>query len=309
MLLTVKMILVFVLVFIAWVTVEIVIRRIITLVKEKCFSRKRCKGNEEAADSFEEIDITLDDLESALKNVRMAVAQAIATERQLEQQLEKNVQQAATWDSRAAMALQQNNPTLAEQAYQRKEQYSKAATQLEEQLEKSRNIANPLRQGLTDLESDFRQLHTRKELLKARNQSAEAYIKFNKHFAALLATYAIAQNKLVEEKLHGIIDEMPAGLMVVNREAQILAVNPQIEAMTGIRADDMCHKISADTIFMQSNEESLSSRIKDLAGNGIYSTNVRTSDEGWTPADITISRIKSGDFIICVLDATTRTRL
>jgi len=306
--LIIKMILVFVLVFIAWVAVEIVFRRIITIVKEKCSSRKKCKANEEA-DSFEEIDGTSDDFDNALKDVRMAVAQAIATERQLEQQLEKNVQQAATWDSRAAMALQQNNPILAEQAYQRKEQYSKAATHLEEELEKSRNSTQPLRQRLTDVEADLLRFHTRKDLLKARNKSAEAYIKFNKHFAALLATYAIAQNKLVEEKLHGIIDEMPAGLMVINREAQILAVNPQIEAMTGIRADDMCHKISADTIFMQSNEESLSSRIGDLAGKGIYSTNVRTSDEGWTPADITISRIKSGDFIICVLDATTRTRL
>jgi PAS domain S-box-containing protein len=311
MLLTIQMILVFVLVFIALLAVEIVIQRIISMWKQNCASNRKSQGCMSVIDRdpLSEMDVASTDLDEALIQIRQAVAQAIATERQLERQLEKNNEQAATWENRAKMAIEQNNQDLADQTYQRQKQYLNAITHLTEELEKSRKSTEPLRQKLTDLEADVHRIKTRSDVLRSRSRNADAYLTFNKHFAALLATYAVAQNKLVEEKLHGIIDEMPAGLMVVKSDGQILAVNPQIETMTGISADEICHKISADTIFMQSDEVTLSSKIKELAGKGIYSTHVRTNNEVWTPADVTISRIKSGDYIICVLDATTRAKL
>jgi Phage shock protein A (IM30), suppresses sigma54-dependent transcription len=59
------------------------------------------------------LEQTYQDLQSNLIQVRQAVAQAIATEKQLEQQLQKNKEQAETWHNRAAMAVQQNNDDLA----------------------------------------------------------------------------------------------------------------------------------------------------------------------------------------------------
>jgi PAS domain S-box-containing protein len=311
MLLTIQMILVFVLVFIALLAVELVIQRLISMWKENCASNPKSTGcmSDIDRDPLSEMDVASINLDETLRQMRQAVAQVIATEKQLEQQLEKNIQQAASWENRAKMAIEQNNQELADQACQRQKQYLDAVTHLTEELEEIRKTTQPLRQNLTKMERHATRIKTRSDVLKARSQTADAYFTFNKHFAALLATYAIAQNKLVEEKLHGIIDEMPAGLMVVKSDGQILAVNPQIETMTGISADEICHKISADTIFMQSDEVTLSSRIKELAGKGIYSTHVRTNNEVWTPADVTISRIKSGDYIICVLDATTRAKL
>jgi PAS domain S-box-containing protein len=303
--LTIKMILVFVSVFIAWMAVEIIINRLVPLVKEVWAAKRKFATDEKALEPFEDIGGASFDTEKALMEIRQAVAQAIATEKQLEQQLEKNISQAATWENRANMALEQNNQVLADQAIERQKQYLDAVAHLTEELEISRKSTTSLQRGLTDVELLLR----KNDSLKARNRNADTLLKFNKHFAALLTTYALAQNKLVEEKLHGIIDEMPAGLMVVDGKGQVLAVNPQIEAMTGISADDMCHKISADTIFMQSDEVTLSSKIKEIAGKGIYSTHVRTNNEVWTPADVTISRITSGDYIICVLDATTRAKL
>src|ERR1700739_3672439 len=72
------------------------------------------------------LEQTYQDLQSNLTQVRQAVAQAIATEKQLEQQWQKNREQAETWHNRAAMAVQQGNDELARQALQRKQQYVQA---------------------------------------------------------------------------------------------------------------------------------------------------------------------------------------
>src|ERR1700679_2812659 len=91
------------------------------------------------------LEQTYQDLQSNLIQVRQAVAQAIATEKQLEQQLQKNKDQAETWQNRAAVAVQQNNDDLAKQALSRKQQYVEAATELETQLTQQRKSTSNLR--------------------------------------------------------------------------------------------------------------------------------------------------------------------
>src|SRR5271170_1910083 len=86
------------------------------------------------------LEQTYQDLQSNLIQVRQAVAQAIATEKQLEQQLKKNQEQATTWQNRASLAVQQNNDDLARQALQRKQQYTQAAAELEQQLKTQREL-------------------------------------------------------------------------------------------------------------------------------------------------------------------------
>ena len=138
--LTIKMILVFVLVFIAWMAVEIVINRLIPWVKQGCAAIRNSQTVEKDLDPFEEIDGETFNIDKALLELRLAVAHNIATERQLEAQLEKNNSQAATWENRAATAVEQNNHSLAKQALERKEEYRKAAARIRIQLEKnSRN--------------------------------------------------------------------------------------------------------------------------------------------------------------------------
>nr|MBP7576999.1 PspA/IM30 family protein [Candidatus Obscuribacter sp.] len=80
------------------------------------------------------LEQSYNELQSNVISVRQAVAQAIATEKQLETQLQKNKDQAGTWQNRAGMAVQQNNDELARQALQRKQQYAQAAADLETQL-------------------------------------------------------------------------------------------------------------------------------------------------------------------------------
>lgn len=147
------------------------------------------------------LEQTYQELQSNLIQVRQAVAQAIATEKQLEQQLQKNKDQAATWQNRAAMAVQQNNDDLARQALQRKTQYAQAASELEMQLKNQKEATTTLRQRLTELENEVQKAYTKKQVLIARDKAAQATSKANEILSKSTASGALSVIERMETKV------------------------------------------------------------------------------------------------------------
>lgn len=147
------------------------------------------------------LEQTYQELQSNLIQVRQAVAQAIATEKQLEQQLQKNKDQAATWHNRASMAVQQNNDDLARQALQRKTQYAQAANDLETQLRSQKEATSTLRQRLTELEGEVQKAYTKKQVLIARDKAAQATSKANEILSKTTADGALSVMDKMEQKV------------------------------------------------------------------------------------------------------------
>lgn len=147
------------------------------------------------------LEQTYQELQSNLIQVRQAVAQAIATEKQLEQQLQKNKDQAATWHNRASMAVQQGNDDLARQALQRKTQYAQAASDLETQLKSQKDATNGLRQRLTELEGEVQKAYTKKQVLIARDKAAQATSKANEILSKTTADGALSVMDKMEQKV------------------------------------------------------------------------------------------------------------
>ncbi len=147
------------------------------------------------------LEQTYQDLQNNLIQVRQAVAQAIATEKQLEQTLQKNKDQAETWQNRAAMAVQQGNDELAKQALQRKTQYAQAATDLEVQLKSQRETVMKLRQQLTDLEAEVQKAYTKKQVLIARDKAAQATSKANEILSKTSSSGAMSVIEKMETKV------------------------------------------------------------------------------------------------------------
>lgn len=147
------------------------------------------------------LEQTYQELQSNLIQVRQAVAQAIATEKQLEQQLQKNKDQAATWQNRAAMAVQQGNDDLARQALQRKQQYAQAAVELEAQLKNQKEATANLRQRLTELENEVQKAYTKKQVLIARDKAAAATTKANEILSKSSASGALSVIERMETKV------------------------------------------------------------------------------------------------------------
>jgi phage shock protein A len=151
----------------------------------------------------EKLEESYQGLQNHLIQIRHAVAQAIAMEKQLEQQLQKNQDQGATWDERAKLALKQKNLELSEQAQQRGQQYIEAAKELAEQLEQQKVTTLNLRQRLTDIEGSIQKAYTRKQVLISRERAAQAHLRANELIAALdipavMDRLVAAEQKVVE---------------------------------------------------------------------------------------------------------------
>jgi phage shock protein A len=162
----------------------------------QCDSSPQSESSSQSESSDALVDVTSDDpqflLEQAYQNlqcqlikVRQAVAHAIAAEKFVEQQLQKNRDQASTWLKRADMASEQKNEDLADQARQRMKQYEQAAQALEEQLNEQRETTPTLRQKLTDLEGKVQEAYVRKQVLIARDKAAHATIIANQVLAKI----------------------------------------------------------------------------------------------------------------------------
>ncbi len=148
-----------------------------------------------------ELEKVYDDLQSSLIKVREAVAKAIATERQLESQLQKNRAQSETWLQRAETATQQGNPDLHNQAIHRMNQYKQAAHELEQQLVLHKEAITVLRQKLTDLESNVQKAYTQKQVLISRKAAAQTAINANRIMDAINTDAAFSAFKSFEQEV------------------------------------------------------------------------------------------------------------
>ena len=84
-----------------------------------------------AEDPEKMLEQSVDDMQEDLVSLRQAVAQSIAAEKRVEQQLAQNRAQADQWQQRAALALSKNEEDLAREALTRKKGYAETAIGLD----------------------------------------------------------------------------------------------------------------------------------------------------------------------------------
>jgi phage shock protein A len=125
------------------------------------------------------LEQTYQDLNANVMQVRQAVAQALATEKQIEQQYLKNQEQVKTWHNRAAMAVKEGKDDLAKQALQRKQQYTQVMGEQEILLKNQHQTTESLKIRLAELEEEVQKAYSKKQVLIARDKAAQATSKAN----------------------------------------------------------------------------------------------------------------------------------
>jgi phage shock protein A len=161
-----------------------------------------------ARDPQSELEQAYQDTQNSLVEMRLATATAIATEKQLEQQEQKNRDQAQTWQHRADMATGQGNEGLAEQARQRKQQYVQAAADIKDQILIHHAATNQLREKLTETEGMVQRLYTKKQVLIARHKSATAALRANKAYSNFRVEKTLANLEELEKKVAALEREI-----------------------------------------------------------------------------------------------------
>jgi phage shock protein A len=154
-----------------------------------------------AEDPEKVLEQAIIDMQEDLVQLRQAVAKAIASQKQTEQQYNQNQSQANTWQQRAQLALQKGDENLAREALQRKKGYAETAAMLKQQLDQQTGQTDTLRRNLVALEGKISEAKTKKNMLKARVQAAKANEQLQSSISSMSTSSAMSAFERMEEKV------------------------------------------------------------------------------------------------------------
>jgi phage shock protein A len=121
----------------------------------------------------------LNELESNLKKVKEAVIASMTNEKMLEGQIKKAQDDIASWEKRAAVAVEQNNDELARQCLQKKMDIAPNISGLTAQLEAQKKSTADLKARNAELDQELREFRTKQRGLVARGNASDAVAKAN----------------------------------------------------------------------------------------------------------------------------------
>jgi phage shock protein A len=179
-----------------------------------------------AEDPEKILNQTIQDMSEDHYQMRQAVAQAIASQKRMERQYEQAQQSVNEWQSRAELALRNNNEALAREALVRKKTFAETAQSMKRQLDEQTKQVDILRTNMTKLESKISEAKTKKDMLIARARSAKASQQINEVIGRVNTTNAFSAFERMEEKVNSLEAQSAAvaELSVDNLETQFAAL-------------------------------------------------------------------------------------
>ena len=179
----------------------------------------------QAEDPEKILEQTVMDMQEDLVQMRMAVAQAIATQKRTERQCAQAKATAEEWYRRAQLALQKGDDSLAREALTRRKSYQETAEAMQEQLQQQTVVVNKLKDNMRVLEGKISEAKLKKDLYIARARSAQASQKIQEMLGQVNTSGAISAFERMEEK--------------------VLQLEANAEALQELGADDLEKKFAA----------------------------------------------------------------
>lgn len=128
----------------------------------------------QAEDPERILEQTVQDMQKDVVDLRQAVAQAIATHKRSERQYAQAEANAAEWQRRAFMAMENGQDTFAKEALVQRQTFLASAQSLSQQIIQQRSLIAGLQQNLRLLDGRLSEAKTKKDLYVARARSAAA---------------------------------------------------------------------------------------------------------------------------------------
>ena len=129
---------------------------------------------DKAEDPEKMLEQTIREMETSYRTAKVEVAKAIADEKKIQQQYQRNSEQAQIWEKKAMFAVQKNDDDLARQALKRRKSYDEVARGFKSQWEEQKKMTDVLKDSLHSLEAKIEEAKRKKNLLIARAKRAEA---------------------------------------------------------------------------------------------------------------------------------------
>ena len=179
------------------------------------------------------LDQSVADMQSDLIKLRQAVATAIASQKRIQNQAEQADSQAKTWYERAELALKKGEEDLAREALGRRKTCQDTATALSTQLQSQAGQVEQLKKSLISLESRIAEAKTKKDMLKARAQAAQAQEQLQSAVGSLGTNSSMAAFERMEEKVQTLEarSQAAAELAGADLESQFAALEgaPEVD--------------------------------------------------------------------------------
>ena len=157
-----------------------------------------------AEDPVKILDQSVADMQADLIKLRTAVATAIASQKRIQNQAEQAESQSRTWYERAELALKKGEEDLAREALSRRKTYQETATALNAQLSSQTTQIDALKKNLMALEGKIAEARTKKDMLKARAQAAQAQEQLQGAVGGLSTDSSMAAFERMEEKVQAM---------------------------------------------------------------------------------------------------------
>jgi phage shock protein A len=119
------------------------------------------------------------ELESSAKQLKEALITAITAEKALEQKIQKDSEDVATWQKRAELAISKGDEDLAKQCLQKRQEAEQGLAHLKTQLDAQKSATKALRDRNNEQEQKLRDFATKKKDMIARANASTATAKVN----------------------------------------------------------------------------------------------------------------------------------
>ena len=160
---------------------------------------------DKAEDPEKMIKQMISDLEAQKKKAKEQMTEALALQKRLERDTEKEHQEAEKWEQKAILAVQNEKDDLAKEALTRKNEHLRRALDFEKQLEMHRNNADSLKESYQTMEDKIDEIKRKQGLLSVKQKQAEAQENIYKTIEGLGDTSGIMDTiERAEEKVENL---------------------------------------------------------------------------------------------------------
>ena len=186
---------------------------------------------DKAEDPEKMIKQMISDLANQKKKAKEQMTEALALQKRVERDTEKEHKEAEKWEQKAVLAVQNEKDDLAREALTRKNEHLRRALDFEKQLEMHRNNADSLKESYQIMEDKIDEIKRKQGILSVKQKQAEA-----------------------QEKIYKTIEDLgdTSGVMDTIERAEKKVENLQARAE------------AYQEISMESDQESLEKKFKEL---------------------------------------------
>jgi phage shock protein A len=154
-----------------------------------------------AEDPAKVLEQSLIDARTQLAKTKQEVAGAIADEKKLQAQVDREKKQAEDWERRAMLAVQEARDDLAKQALMRQAEHVQNASQLHETWLRHKADTENLKSSLRQMNDRIEELKRKKNILVARQKRAEAQRRIQQTMHSMSDQSAFETFERMEEKI------------------------------------------------------------------------------------------------------------